>query len=216
MRPFPAVVIAATVVSAAAGIGFYHVESQIAPSAPPDVGETVTARVTPPAEAMPAPARPAPSLALTEAIKALDLVKPARVKLADDFSVRMPDGGTFRLSEQRGRVVMVNFWATWCPPCLEEMPAMERLYRQHKDHGFTLVAISVDTNPALVTPFVRAHRLSFPIGLDPGMDLANTYAVRALPSSFMVDRDGNLAALALGPRRWDGAAAHALVAALAR
>ena len=111
---------------------------------------------------------------------------------------------------------MVNFWATWCPPCLEEMPAMERLYRKHKDAGFTLVAISVDADPKKVKPFVSEHKLTMPIGVDPKMDLANTYGVRALPSSFMIGRDGNLAALAIGPRHWDNDAAHSLVEGMLR
>jgi peroxiredoxin len=138
------------------------------------------------------------------------------VKAAEALSVTMPGGGTFRLSEQRGKVVMINFWATWCPPCLEEMPAMERLYRQHKDAGFTLLAVSVDADASKVTPFLTSHKLTFPVGLDPKMDLANTYSVRALPSSFIVDREGNLAALAIGPRHWDGNAAHSLVEGMAR
>ena len=93
---------------------------------------------------------------------------------------------------------------------------MERLYRRHKDAGFTLVAISVDADPKKVTPFVSAHKLTMPIGVDPKMDLANTYGVRALPSSFVVGRDGNLAALAIGPRHWDNDAAHSLVEGMLR
>jgi peroxiredoxin len=155
-------------------------------------------------------------LALAEAMKELDLVRPSRSKLAEDFSLPTPAGGTFKLAEHRGKVIMVNFWATWCPPCLEEMPAMDRLYRQHRDAGFVLVAVSVDADPKKVTPFVTQHKLTFPVGLDPRMDLANAYAVRALPSSFFVGRDGSLAALAIGPRAWDGDAAHSLVEELAR
>jgi peroxiredoxin len=147
-------------------------------------------------------------------MKQLDLIRPARPRLADDFTVPTPDGTQFRLAEHRGKVVIVNFWATWCPPCLEEMPAMERLYRHHRDAGFDLIAVSVDGNPKSVTPFLREHKLTFPIGLDPKMDLANTYAVRALPSSYVVGRDGQLTALALGPRHWDGEAAHSLIEAL--
>ena len=93
---------------------------------------------------------------------------------------------------------------------------MERLYRQHKDTGFTLVAVSVDGDSRKVAPFVSEHNLTFPIALDAKMDLANSYAVRALPSSFIVARDGNLTALAIGPRHWDGDAAHSLVEGLLR
>ncbi|MGH7312319.1 MAG: TlpA disulfide reductase family protein, partial [Candidatus Rokuibacteriota bacterium] len=116
----------------------------------------------------------------------------------------------------RGQVLLINFWATWCPPCLEQMPALERLWRQHKDNGFVLVAVSLDGDPAPVGPFVAEHRLTFPVALDPKFEVANLYGVRALPATFVVDRLGNLAALALGPRTWDNDAAHSLVESLAR
>jgi peroxiredoxin len=150
------------------------------------------------------------------ALKQLDLMKPARAKLAEDFTLPTPDGGSFRLSEQRGKVVLVNFWATWCPPCLEEMPAMERLWRRHKDAGFVLVAISLDTDPKKVPPFVTARKFSFPVALDPKMGVAEKYGVRALPASFMLDREGTVAGVALGPRAWDDGAAHGLVQAMLR
>jgi peroxiredoxin len=150
------------------------------------------------------------------ALKQLELMKPARARLAEDFTLPTPAGDTFRLSEQRGKVVLVNFWATWCPPCLEEMPAMERLWRRHKDAGFVLVAISLDTDPKKVPPFVSARRFSFPVGLDPKMAVAEKYGVRALPSSFVLDRDGTVTGIALGPRAWDDRAAHGLVQAMLR
>ena len=153
------------------------------------------------------PARPV----LAEAVRELDLVRPARLKRAEDFTVALLRGEPLRLSGQRGKPVMINFWATWCAPCREEMPAMERLYRRHREHGFVLLAVSVDTDAALVRPFLEQHGLTFPVALDAKMSLANAYGVRALPSSFLVDRDGNLAALALGPRAWDNRVAHALV-----
>ncbi len=146
----------------------------------------------------------------------LDLIKPARQKMADDFTLPTPAGATFKLSDHRGKVILINFWATWCPPCLQEMPAMERLYRQHKDTGFEMVAVSVDADTAKVKPFLAAHKFTFRVVMDPPMTLANTYGVRALPSSFIVDRKGTLAALAIGPRHWDNDASHSLVEALVR
>ena len=136
--------------------------------------------------------------------------------MAEDFTLPTIDGGSFRLGEQRGKVVLVNFWATWCAPCLEEMPAMERLWRRHKDAGFILVAVSVDTDPKKVPPFVSARKFSFPVVVDPKMAVAEKYGVRAVPSSFVVDRTGTMAGVALGPRVWDGAAAHGLVEAMLR
>jgi peroxiredoxin len=96
------------------------------------------------------------------------------------------------------------------------MPAMDRLYRQHREAGFTLVAVSVDADSKLVAPFVTARKFAFAVALDPSMSMANTYGVRALPSSFIVARDGTLAALAIGPRHWDNDAAHSLIEGLTR
>ncbi|MBI2216770.1 MAG: TlpA family protein disulfide reductase [Candidatus Rokubacteria bacterium] len=155
-------------------------------------------------------------LTVDAAIKELDLIRPSRPKAAHDFTLKTLNGKTFRLAEQRGNVVLVNFWATWCPPCREEMPAMERLHRAHKERGFVMVAVSVDADPAAVAPFVKEHKLTFTIALDPKMEAANAYGVRALPSSFVIDRRGTMAAFALGPRAWDNRAAHALIEGLAR
>jgi peroxiredoxin len=155
-------------------------------------------------------------LTVADAAKELDLVRPSRQKFAEDFTLPLVEGKKFRLAAQRGKVVMINFWATWCPPCREEMPAMERLWQHHKDQGFVIVAVSLDADPAVVKPFVDRHTLTFPVALDPKMDLGNAYGVRALPSSFIVDTQGYLAALALGPRSWDNDASHSLVEGLLR
>ena len=155
-------------------------------------------------------------LELKEAFQELDVIRPSRQKIADDFTLPRLDGTACRLRDHHGKVVLVNFWATWCPPCLAEMPAMERLWQQHRDGDFVMVAISVDADPAKVAAFVAEHKLTFPIVLDPKMQVAGAYGVRALPSSFLVDRVGNLAGLAIGPRPWDNDASHSLVEGLVR
>jgi cytochrome c biogenesis protein CcmG/thiol:disulfide interchange protein DsbE len=216
MRPPVAVLIALVLLLATATVGYLTSERtrDADASAPPPVRPAAAPSASP--AATPAKARAGKVLPLEAALKELDLIRPARAKLAEDFTLATSGGGKVRLQEHRGKVVMVNFWATWCPPCLEEMPAMERLYRQQKDGGFTLIAVSVDADPKKVTPFVTAHKLTFPIGLDPRMEMANSYGVRALPSSFIVARDGSLAALAIGPRAWDNDAAHSLIEGLVR
>jgi len=147
----------------------------------------------------------------------LDLIRPPRPAAAPDFTVPRLGSGSVALKELRGTVVFLNFWATWCPPCKEEMPSMERLYRRHKDRGFTIVAISIDGAGAeRVASFVKQLGLTFPIGLDPSLEVANRYAVRALPSSFLIDRTGNTVAIAIGPRDWDRTAAYAVVEMLLR
>jgi peroxiredoxin len=154
------------------------------------------------------------ALTIDQAIKELDLVRLARP--AHDFTLKTLEGKPFRLADQRGKVVLLNFWATWCPPCREEMPAMQRLYLKQKDNGFVMVAVALDGDPELVPPFVKERHLEFVIALDPKMDTANAYGVRALPSSFIIDKKGTMAALALGPRAWDNRAAQALVEGLVR
>ena len=160
-------------------------------------------------QALPLAAATAPAV---DPFKALDLVVPERVQAAHVFTIPAPEGADVRLADYRGKVVFLNFWATWCVPCREEMPAMERLYRRFKERGFVVLAVSVDTEPApAVRSFVQTHGYTYPVGLDPKMALARQYGVRALPSSFLVDKAGNLAARAVGSREWDSEAGHALV-----
>src|SRR5713101_7830094 len=95
------------------------------------------------------------------------------------------------------------------------MPSMERLYQRYKGRGFTIVAISIDSGGTEgVASFVKKLGLTFPIGLDPTLEVANRYTVRALPSSFLIDGNGNTVAVALGPRDWDTVASHAVVEGL--
>lgn len=117
---------------------------------------------------------------------------------------------------EKGKAYLVEFWATWCPPCREEMPAMERLYTRQKNRGLAMVAVSLDASPAVVAPYLAQGGFTFPVALDPRMDLANAYGVRVLPASFIVDPRGVVVAMALGPREWDGPAASALVEGVAR
>ena len=180
------------------------------------VAEPPAIRATTPEPAAPAAApRAQRGLSLDAAIKELELIRPPRPKFADDFTIATAAGPSFRLSAYRGRPIFMNFWATWCPPCLEEMPAMERLWRGHKDAGLVMVAVTVDANTKLVAPFIERHGFTFTVGLDTKMEVANAYGVRALPSSFVIDRDGRLAAVAVGPRAWDNAAAQSLIERLA-
>lgn len=92
---------------------------------------------------------------------------------------------------------------------------MERLYRRYKERGFTIAAISIDTAAAsTVARFAQRLSLTFPVGLDPKMEVANRYTVRALPSSFLIDKNGNTVAIAMGPRDWNGTAAQAVIETL--
>ncbi len=118
---------------------------------------------------------------------------------------RLPDlDGTERsLVEQRGKVVMLNFWATWCKPCEDEMPAMERLYQEFQPAGFELLAVSVDDGLEEVLAFRERLGLSFPILHDQDKQAAARYQSFRYPETFLVDREGTLVARFIGPREWD-------------
>ena len=107
------------------------------------------------------------------------------------------------LSELRGRVVLVNFWATWCAPCREEMPAMERLYQIHGGDDFEMLAISVGEEAELVEAFQQELGLSFPLLLDQDKDVAEAYQTYRFPETFLVGRDGRVVERYVGPREWD-------------
>ncbi|HEY7041602.1 MAG TPA: TlpA disulfide reductase family protein [Methylomirabilota bacterium] len=148
-------------------------------------------------------------------VAALSLIRPKPVKDAPDFQVRTPDDRTIRLADLRGKVVFLNFWATWCDPCREEMPSMERLHRAYKDRGLVVLAVSLDAQGAsVVNPFTKQFALTFPIGLDPKMAVRETYGVWAVPSTFIIDKQGKRVLFANGAREWDGKAAHAVIESL--
>jgi len=156
-----------------------------------------------------------PEAARADAFTELELIRPSRPLAAADFTVPGLTGQSLRLGDFKGKVVFLNFWATWCPPCKEEMPSMERLYGRYRDKGFTILAVSIDSGgPAPVAAFAKKLGLTFPIGLDPELRVANQYAMRGLPATFLIDRKGTIAAVAIGPRDWDGKAAHAVIEAL--
>jgi len=124
-------------------------------------------------------------------------------RLAPDFVLRTLDGRDVRLSDYRGHVVFLNFWATWCGPCKVEMPAMERLYQDYRRQGFVILAVSSDPEGAAVTkPFRDSLELSFPIAHDPEMVVGRMYGVRTLPVTFLIARDGMITHQIFGMRDW--------------
>jgi peroxiredoxin len=136
-------------------------------------------------------------------------------RVAPDFAVPDLDGQAVRLSAYRGRVVLVNLWATWCPPCREEMPSMERLHQRLKDKGFVLLAVSEDEGGAAgVKAFVEQMKVTFPVLLDPDGDVGRKYEVWGFPESFLVDRDGRVVERVIGPRDWSSPQQIARIEAL--
>lgn len=119
------------------------------------------------------------------------------------FDLPLIDGGQQSLADYHGKVVLLNFWATWCKPCKDEMPSMERLYVELRDQGFELVAISVDDEWAPVLEFRDEHELTFPILLDADMAVANAYQTHRFPESLLIDGQGEIISRFVGPREWD-------------
>ncbi|MCP3984157.1 MAG: TlpA family protein disulfide reductase [bacterium] len=126
--------------------------------------------------------------------------------LAPTFALSDLDGRAVELESLRGRVVLVNFWATWCKPCEDEMPAMERLYQALQSRGFELLAISVDESDEPVLPFRDLHGLTFPILMDVEKAVALEYQSYRYPESFLIGPDGILVERYIGPREWDSPA----------
>jgi peroxiredoxin len=116
---------------------------------------------------------------------------------------RLAGGEPVSIADLRGRVVLVNFWATWCKPCEQEMPAMERLYQALRDEGFELLAISVDTDVDAVRRFRERLGLSFPILLDSDQRVAHAYMTFRFPESLLIGPDGVVVERYVGGKEWD-------------
>ncbi|NNL43411.1 MAG: TlpA family protein disulfide reductase [Desulfobacterales bacterium] len=122
---------------------------------------------------------------------------------APDFTFPGLDGQKVSLADSKGKVVLLNIWATWCAPCVAEMPSMEKLYRELKDEGFVLLAVSVDeTGTDAVAPFMKKHKLGFPVLLDTVGDIKSLYQVTGIPESFIIDKNGIIIEKIIGPRDW--------------
>ncbi|MGC9399387.1 MAG: TlpA family protein disulfide reductase [Anaerolineae bacterium] len=111
---------------------------------------------------------------------------------APDFTLETLQGETLQLADYRGQVVLVNFWASWCPPCQEEMPTLEAYYQAHKDEAFVIIGVNVKDSPDAVNAFLEDHSVSFPLVLDREAKVAGAYNVTGLPTSFFVDREGRM------------------------
>jgi cytochrome c biogenesis protein CcmG, thiol:disulfide interchange protein DsbE len=132
---------------------------------------------------------------------------------APEFTVTDLEGQTVRLSDFRGKVVLLNIWATWCLPCREEMPSMERLYQELREEDFEILAVSIDKEPGVadtagnvggdVAEFVKEYALTFRILLNPRGDIQTLYQTTGVPESFIIDKNGIIQRRLAGPAEWD-------------
>ncbi len=118
---------------------------------------------------------------------------PLRVgDVAPDFSYTLDDGTTHRLSDLRGQKVMINFWATWCPPCRAEMPDIQEAATRYADQGFVVLAVNSGEEVALVEAFAQEFGLTIPLIANPSGDISNAYGARGLPTSYFINTDGTI------------------------
>ncbi|MBI5354376.1 MAG: TlpA family protein disulfide reductase [Chloroflexi bacterium] len=119
---------------------------------------------------------------------------------APNFSLQTLDGVSYTLADLRGQAVLVNLWATWCPPCRAEMPAIEKMYEEYKGQGFIVLAVNMtyQDDPLKVEPFAKEYNLTFPILLEGTGNVASAYQLQSLPSSFFIDRNGVISEVVIG------------------
>lgn len=111
---------------------------------------------------------------------------------APDFALKSSTGENLRLSEYRGEVVMINFWATWCGPCRQEMPLLDDLYNRYERVGFTLLGVNIDDNSQRAVDMMRELGVNFPVLFDASKDVSKLYEVNAMPVTVILDREGNV------------------------
>jgi peroxiredoxin len=120
-----------------------------------------------------------------------------------NFTLPLLSGGNAALSAYKGKVVILNFWATWCPPCRVEMPSMETLYRRFNDQGLEILAVDVGEDALTVQRFMRNYGYTFPILLDRDSRVSSIYGIEAIPTTYIIDREGKIISRIIGSIMWD-------------
>jgi len=134
--------------------------------------------------------------------KYLGIVKIDEKLTAPSFRLKDLNGKEVKLEDHRGKIVFLNFWATWCQPCRTEMPSMEKLYTEFKDRDFTILAVDIQERAKKVRAFKEKFKLNFPILLDPDGSVGSKYGVISIPTTYLIDREGYVIGGALGARDW--------------
>lgn len=134
---------------------------------------------------------------------------------APDFTLPTFPGDTnINLQDFKGRVVYLDFWATWCPPCRKSFPWMDEMHSRYKDEGLTIIAVSVDKKRELIEKFIEKTEPTFTIAHDPSGKIAKAYKLRGMPSSYLIDRNGQLVKIHMGFRNKDKATMEAAIKTL--
>jgi peroxiredoxin len=122
---------------------------------------------------------------------------------APDFEIPDIDGELKRLSDYRGKVVVLNFWATWCPPCRDEMPAMQHAWEQVRDQNVVFLAVNIGETADEIFTFTGDYDVDFPLLMDQDSSVIKQWPIRGLPTTYVIDPEGRLAYRAIGGRAWD-------------
>jgi peroxiredoxin len=130
---------------------------------------------------------------------------------APDFTLSSTDGTQVSLQQYQGKVVFLNFWATWCIPCREEMPALEKLHQTYQTQDLVILAIDLKESPEQVKAFFEKHALSFASVIDTDGTIFRAYSVTGMPTTYLIGRDGHILARGIGGRDWTKAEAHELI-----
>ena len=152
--------------------------------------------------------------AVTPLLKPLDLVAYASRTTPPQFSGSTIDTRRVSMRDLRGKVVLMNFWASWCVECRPEMPVLERLHREFAPQGFAVIGINAREESEAVRRYASELGLTFPLVLDPDGKIKALYGVVGIPTTFLVGRDGRAVAFAVGPREWASPPARTLIQAL--
>lgn len=149
--------------------------------------------------------------AVTDPFTALRITRMSAAAPVSAFDLKSLDGRTVRSQELTGKVVLLNFWATWCGPCKEEMPSLARLQSQFDSTEFQVVTVTTDMHPQGIKQFLDHLGIRLPVLFDENQDVSRSFMVRGLPTTVLITQDGRAVGRAVGPRAWDSEESIALV-----